>query len=133
MSLSTRIAKAVKVIHEGKIRQLPNQACPKCNGGKFYDGPSEMCGCWIPVDSRSTSEPCERHQCPWCKGTGTALTYQVDGTGGTRTVRILPSGFFLCTCPWGDREWLGNACYHAIAACGMADVDIPLEPEEVKE
>jgi hypothetical protein len=52
--------------------------------------------------------------------------YQVEGTGGTRIVTLNPP-YFTCTCPWGDRGWLGNGCYHAIAACGVADVEIPLE------
>jgi hypothetical protein len=59
-------------------------------------------------------------------------TYQVEGTGGTRQVTLDPP-YYTCTCPWGDRKWLGNACYHALAACGLADVDVPLEPEEVKD
>lgn len=80
MTLSTRISKAIKTIHAGKIKALD-------------DG-----------------------------------TYQVEGTGGTRIVNLDPP-YYTCTCPWGDRKWLGNACYHAIAACGLADVDIPLEEE----
>ena len=57
------------------------------------------------------------------------MTFKVEGKGGTYNVTLDPPRF-TCSCPWGDREWLGNACYHAIAACGLADVDIPLEPKE---
>lgn len=79
MTLSTRITKAIKVIHDGKIEAIGEN------------------------------------------------TYRVEGTGGTRIVTLDPPKF-TCTCPWGNREWLSNACYHAIAACGLADVELPLEP-----
>lgn len=82
MSLSTRIAKAVRFINDGKVSKVGEN------------------------------------------------TYHVESQGGTRVV-ILDPPRFVCSCPWGNREWLGNACAHAIAACGMADVEIPLEPEEV--
>lgn len=59
---------------------------------------------------------------------GDGLTFRVDGKGGSYNVTLDPPRF-VCTCKWGNREWLGNACYHALAAAGYADIDIPLEEE----
>lgn len=45
--------------------------CPRCDGGRYYDGDTEWCGCYTSVDSRSdTGPPCDRHACRTCGGSG---------------------------------------------------------------
>ena len=44
--------------------------CPDCEGRKYYDGPSEMCGCWMVVYEVGEPWGCLQHRCRACFGTG---------------------------------------------------------------
>jgi hypothetical protein len=44
--------------------------CPACHGNKHYDGPSDMCGCWMNEYAEAQQWHCSWHQCRACEGWG---------------------------------------------------------------